>query len=242
MQMLDDVASKYLQATDLGNENNFIRNWYPRRMALRTGPVNLCPELGLGPGYAIRHVQDLAEEHTIIEGSSRVIERVLVSNLWFSVEIVEGCFGTFEPKGRFDLIVMGGLLEHFEDPVAGMDLYRHFLTPAGRLFVAVPNAKSLNRRLGVDMAKISGIHTVTATVYKLGNLGAFCREALGADAHAADLQVGYEEEVCSKPLPLCVLQNLDEMDATLDVMLTVGADHPDLCVALLFELVQKKHD
>lgn len=242
MQKLDDVASKYFQGPDLEIENNLIMSWYPRRIALRTGPVKRCLELGLGHGYTVRSFQDLAEEHAVVEGSRLVIEHFLGSNPWFSGEIIEGYFETYEPEGRFDLIVMGFVLEHVENPVAIMNRYRQFLAPAGRLFVAVPNAKSLNRRLGLEMGMISDIYALNATDHKLGHKRNYCRETLAADSHAAGFQIVHQEGIYLKPLPLGILRNLDDMEANLNAMLNVGVDYPDLCVALLFELSQQNHE
>ena len=242
MQNLDDLAFKYLQPADVEIENNLIMNWYPKRVALRTGPVQRCLELGLGHGYTAQYFQGLAEEHVIIEGSGLVIGHFHKTNPWFSGEIIEGYFETCEPNGRFDLIVMGFVLEHVVDPVAIMSRYRQFLATNGRLFVAVPNAKSLNRRLGFEMGLISDIYALNNNDHKLGHLRNYCRETLAADAHAAGYEIGYEEGIYLKPLPLGVLKTLDNLDENLDAMLKVGVEYPDLCVALLVELIPQSHD
>ncbi|MDC0343523.1 class I SAM-dependent methyltransferase [bacterium] len=242
MQNLDDVASKYLQAPDVEIENDLIMQWYPQRVAARTGPVKRCLELGLGHGYTVRPFQDLAEEHVVIEGSGLVIEHFRKSNPWYHGKIIEGYFETCDPEGQFDLIVMGFVLEHVDDPVSIMDRYRQYLAPGGRLFVAVPNAKSLNRRLGLEMGLISDIYALNATDHQLGHQKNYCLETLTADAEAAGYQVVHEEGVYLKPLPLGVLKTMDDLDANLDAMLKVGVDYPDLCVAILVELMPKAHD
>jgi SAM-dependent methyltransferase len=242
MRNLDDLASKYLQPADVEIENDLIMNWYPKRVALRTGPVKRCLELGLGHGYTIQYFQGLAEEHVVIEGSRLVIDHFVKANSWFSGEIIEGYFETSEPKGLFDLILMGFVLEHVEDPVAIMRRYRNFLAKGGRLFVAVPNAKSMNRRLGFEMGLISDIYALNDNDRSLGHLRNYCLETLAADAHAAGYQIGHEEGVYLKPLPLGVLKTLDKLDANLDAMLKVGVEYPDLCVAILVELIPQSHD
>lgn len=60
-------------------------------------------------------------------------------------------------EGRFDLILSSHSLEHLPDPVAALDRWRRFLSPQGRLVVAVPNslqplllARALSRRTKVN--------------------------------------------------------------------------------------------
>jgi 2-polyprenyl-3-methyl-5-hydroxy-6-metoxy-1,4-benzoquinol methylase len=43
---------------------------------------------------------------------------------------------------------MGFILEHVDDPEQILRQYRSFLAAGGTLFIAVPNAEVLNRRLG----------------------------------------------------------------------------------------------
>jgi SAM-dependent methyltransferase len=236
MQDLDAVASKYHQPPSSEIENNLIMNWYPRRVIARTGPVDNFLELGIGHGYTLEHFQDIAKHHTVIEGSSQVISHFRNKNPWYRGTIVEGYFETCNLDERFDVIMMGFVLEHVDDPVAVMARYRSFLAPGGRLFVTVPNAKSLNRRLGFEMGMIEDIYALNATDHLLGHKRNYCRDRFAADALKSGYKVSYEEGIYLKPLPLSVLKTLDNLDGNLDAMLKVGIDFPDLCVALLAEL------
>lgn len=61
-------------------------------------------------------------------------------------------FEEYSPDEKFDVIIMGFVLEHVDNPDLILERYRHFLKPGGRLYIAVPNAKSLNRRLDLSLA------------------------------------------------------------------------------------------
>ncbi|MBC01442.1 MAG: SAM-dependent methyltransferase [Rhodobacteraceae bacterium] len=240
MRDLDTVASKYTKPSGVEIENDLILNWYPQRVLARTGRVGNLLELGLGHGYTVRHFHEMADRHTVIEGSRAVVDYFEKNNPWFEGRILEGYFETCELDERFDLIVMGFVLEHVDDPVAVMRRYRKALAPGGRLFVAVPNAKSMNRRLGLEMGLIDDIYDLNETDHLLGHQRNYCRETLAADAARAGYRVAHEEGIYLKPLPLGVLKTLDDMDANLKAMLKVGVDFPDLCVALLVELVPEE--
>lgn len=240
MENLDAVASKYTQPPSIEIENDLIMNWYPKRVLARTGRVGRVLELGLGHGYTVRAFQDMADEHVVIEGSPLVIEHFRAGNPDYPGTIIEGYFETCEPGGLFDLIVMGFVLEHVDDPAAILARYRRFLAPGGRIVVAVPNAKSLNRRLGLEMGLIEDIYELNQTDHQLGHKRNFCRDTLRRTCESAGYRVTHEEGIYLKPLPLGVLRTLDDLDANLQAMLKVGVDFPDLCVALLVELADRR--
>ena len=51
------------------------------------------------------------------------------------------------PEGYFDVVTLWHSLEHIDDPVAYMCEVRRILSPAGLVFIAVPNVESLECRL-----------------------------------------------------------------------------------------------
>ncbi|WP_420408253.1 class I SAM-dependent methyltransferase [Hoeflea sp.] len=236
MQNLDAVADKYLASRSVEIENDLIMNWYPERIAKRTGHVGAILELGLGHGYTVPYFSRMADHHEVVEGSQRVIDHFRANNDWYKGRLVQDYFETYVPDRKFDVIVMGFVLEHVDDPKAVLRRYREFLAPGGRLYVAVPNAKSLNRRLGYEMGMIENIYDLNATDHQLGHKRNYCRDTLRDDIEASGFRSKLEEGIYLKPLPLGVLKTLDDMDANLQAMLKVGVDFPDLCVALLFEL------
>lgn len=237
MPSLDEVADKYLEPPSVEIENDLMMNWYPKRIVARTGHVKRLLELGLGHGYTIPYFEPACDEHVVVEGSRRVIDHFSATHPDYGGQLEVGYFETFEPDRGFDAIVMGFVLEHVEDPVAILARYRGFLNPGGRVYVVVPNAKSLNRRFGLAMGLIGDIYELNDTDRKLGHKRNFCRETLAEAVREAGYAVTHEEGIYLKPLPLGVLQTMHDLDANLQAMLEVGVEFPDLCVALLFELV-----
>jgi 2-polyprenyl-3-methyl-5-hydroxy-6-metoxy-1,4-benzoquinol methylase len=56
-------------------------------------------------------------------------------------------FMTYRPAGRFDLITMFQVLEHFSDPRAALDRAMDLLAPGGHLCIETPTGDALARRL-----------------------------------------------------------------------------------------------
>lgn len=233
---LNAVSSEYRPNAATEIENNLILNWYPQRMISRFGKVPSLLELGLGHGFTARIFVESCDRYVVVEGSTVVIEQFRLMNPDFRGHIVEAYFEEYEPKELFDVIVMGFILEHVDDPYFILRSYRQFLKPGGRLYVAVPNAKSMNRRLGLELGLIDDIYSLNANDRALGHQRQYCRDTLKDAVEQAGYQVSHEEGIYLKPLPLRVLKTLDDFEANLQAMLRVGIDFPDLCVGLLMEL------
>jgi SAM-dependent methyltransferase len=148
-------------------------------------------------------------------------------------------FERYVPDGLFDAIVMGFVLEHVEDPGLVLSRYRPFLKPGGKLFVAVPNAKSLNRRLGLELGMIGDIYELNANDLALGHVRQYCLDTLREEVSRAGYRITQEEGIYLKPLPLAVLKTLPDFQGNLQAMLRVGVEFPELCVALLVEAVPR---
>lgn len=236
MKDLNAFTSEYRPNGATEIENNLILHWYPGRIAQRFGHVDSLLELGIGHGFTAEIFAGTCDRHVVLDGSSVVIAQFRSQHPDFCGEVVETYFEHFETAETFDVIVMGFVLEHVDDPDLLLRRYRSLLKPGGRLYVAVPNAKSLNRRIGHEMGLIDDIYSLNANDLVLGHVRQYCRDTLAAAVTRAGYSITHEEGIYLKPLPLTVLKTLPDMDSNLQAMLRVGVDFPDLCVALLMEL------
>jgi len=233
---LNRVASEYFPNAATEFENRLILNWYPHRILSRLGRVSSILELGLGHGVTAPIFDAACDRLVIVEGASKVIDLFRARTPEFRGEIVPSYFEDFVPNERFDAIVMGFVLEHVDSPEDVLRLYRSYLKPGGRLYVAVPNAKSLNRRLGLELGMIKDIYELNANDRAQGHQRQYCRATLTRAVTEAGYWVSYEEGIYLKPLPLSVLRGLPNSDQNFQAMLRVGIEFPDLCVGLLMEL------
>jgi 2-polyprenyl-3-methyl-5-hydroxy-6-metoxy-1,4-benzoquinol methylase len=237
MQDLNAVASEYKPNAVTELENDLMLHWYPHRMMARFGKVEALLELGLGHGFTAELFAQSCSRHVIIEGASTVIDLFRQRHPQFSGEIVLGYFETYAPKELFDVIVMGFVLEHVNDPDQILARYRQFLKPGGKMYITVPNAKSLNRRLGLELGIIDNIYSLNCNDIAQGHQRQYCRDTLRETLQRARYRITHEEGIYLKPLPLSVLKTLPDFRANLQAMLKVGVDFPDLCVGLLMEVI-----
>ena len=236
MNNLDDVSSEYLPNAATAIENDLMLHWYPKRIVKRFGHCGTLLELGLGHGFTASIFNAACDRQVIVEGSGVVIEHFRESHPDFPAELVQGFFETYQPEESFDVIIMGFILEHVDAPGLLLSRYRNFLKPGGRIFIAVPNAKSLNRRRGLELGIIDDIYSLNENDLALGHKRQYCRDTLRAELAEHGFSVAHEEGIYLKPLPLSVLKTLPDFEANLQAMLKVGVDFPDLCVGLLMEV------
>jgi trans-aconitate methyltransferase len=238
---LDSFTSQYKPGAVTAIENDVVLNWYPPRILQRLGACQHLRllELGLGHGYTTTWFHPRFASHTVIEGSPEVIGLFRAKHPLPGLNIVESYFETFETTERYHVIVMGFVLEHVDDPARIVAKYRTLLAPGGRLFIAVPNAKSLNRRLGFALGKIPDLYELNANDLLLGHQRQFCLDTLKALLLNNGYTVPWQEGIYLKPLPLAHLQTLPDFEANLRAMCEVGVAFPELCVGLLVEAVPR---
>lgn len=106
-------------------------------------------EMGPAEGVMTDFLVPLAKDITIVEGSE-----LFASDLkrrYPKADIHCSLFEDFHPEKKYDVIVMGHVLEHVEDPVAILEKAKDWLDDDGFIFAAVPNAHSIHRQAAVLM-------------------------------------------------------------------------------------------
>lgn len=232
---LDNEASEYQEGAKTSIENELILNWYPKRILQRMQPGLDILELGIGHGYTPIWFSEKARRHVVIDGSQIVIKRFKQNHPQYTGEIVYSYFEDYETDDRFDYIVMGFVLEHVDNPSLIIRKFKELLKPGGKLYAAVPNGKSLNRRLGFAMGMIDDLYSLNQNDISLGHKRQYCVDTFKKEIEVAGCEVKHMEGIYLKPLPLHVLQGIDNADQNFQALLEVGIDFPDLCVGILAE-------
>lgn len=106
-------------------------------------------EMGPAEGVMTEAIAQRAKSLTVVEGSEAFARDL--GKRFPGIEIVNCLFEDFLPTRRFDLIILGHVLEHVEDPVAILSRARRWLADGGHIFSAVPNARSIHRQAAVIM-------------------------------------------------------------------------------------------
>jgi len=95
-------------------------------------------EVGCGAGFASRALRARCRQYIGIDHSRRLIEVAVDKNADDGVRFEESSIDDFEPRSRFDLVFLIGVLHHLEDPARSMATMATWLLPGGYLVANEP--------------------------------------------------------------------------------------------------------
>jgi ubiquinone/menaquinone biosynthesis C-methylase UbiE len=229
---IDQDSSAYDRSYVLDNE--LTLEWYPKRVVAMSQGGSML-ELGLGHGYSTEFFSKSFQRYVVVEGSEEMISRFQKFFPENNIEIVQGFFEEFETDERFDAIGMGFILEHVDDPAAILRKYARFLSPGGSIYIAVPNAESLHRRLGHAAGLLPDIYALSPADLEFGHKRYFSLDSLLALVKSEGLTVSNIEGLFLKPITTQQMLDLNLSDAILQAMLKVGVKYPELCNSWLIQ-------
>jgi 2-polyprenyl-3-methyl-5-hydroxy-6-metoxy-1,4-benzoquinol methylase len=233
---LDNYASAYQGEIQYDFDNEILLNWYPRRVLDRVKGTRSLLELGLGHGYTTNIFSKHFDKHIVLDGSKAVIDNFKKKYPDCPVEIIEIYFEEFNTDEKFDLIVMGFILEHVDDPIQILSHFKKFLTPEGKIFVAVPNAEVLNRRLGHLAGLLPDMQMMSENDHLLGHKRYYTVQTLTEDIKKTGYKIECLEGIYLKPFTTAQILSLDFDRKIIDALCEVGVNYPELCCGILAEI------
>ena len=233
-----DIHAPAYQGDHLYNfDNDILMNWYAQRVVDKSSGASSILELGLGHGFTVEVFSAAFQRHLILEGSPLVIENFQEKNPACDAEIRHTYFEDFETHERFDVIVIGFVLEHVNDPISLIRKFAKFLAPTGVMYISVPNAEAMNRRLGNIMGVLKNMTDLSAHDALLGHQRYYTVESLRGDVEMAGLCMKKIEGIYLKPLTTSQILSLNLDAGVMRALCVLGVDYPELSCGLLAEVV-----
>ncbi len=233
---LDSHVQAYQGLSIYDFDNQIQLKWYPERIVHFSQGAKSLLELGLGHGITASVFEKHFERHVVIDASPAVINNFQERFPDSKIEIVESYFENFETKERFDVIVFGYILEHVDNPVLTLAHFRQFLAPGGQMFVTVPNAEVLNRRLGHLAGMLPDMQLLSEYDLQLGHKRYYTTDTLQNDIHEAGYTIKKLEGIYLKPLTTSQMISLNFDDNVIRAFCLAAIDYPELSCGILAEL------
>lgn len=230
---LDAIAASMNGAGDRSLSAQYFLLRYGIKMLLpRLRGPNIL-ELSCGEGGMTKWLGENFPHVTTVDGSPTLIEKARQAVTTANVEFHCTTFEQFAPERQFNSIIMSRILEHIEHPVPLLQRVKGWLAPGARLYVIVPNAHSLNRRIGLSMGMIQRLDELTERDQRVGHYRVYHRSTLEADISAAGLSPVFWDGVFLKPLSDAQVQDWPEN--LQDAFFEVGHQLPDWCTEIYVE-------
>lgn len=235
MNKLDSHLKAYQGGFIYEFDNQIQMNWYPNRILDFVDKDNSILELGLGHGITTNLFSQYFTRHVVIDASPAVIGNFKKEFSTCKAEIVEGYFETFESAEKFDIIVMGFVLEHVDDPKIILKHFKQFLKPNGKIYVTVPNAEVMNRRLGNLAGHLPDIQLLSEHDHVCGHQRYYTVKTLSNEIEAQGYKIDRLEGIYLKPISTKQMISLDLDQKYIDALCKLGVIYPELCCGIFVE-------
>ena len=233
---LDDHVIAYEGKSLYDFDNHILLNWYPHRILKLSPNAGSIMELGLGHGFSTDIFSQHFTKHVVLEGSSAIIENFRKRFPGNPAQIIETYFEEFVSDEKFDVIVMGFILEHVDNPLEIITRFKSFLAPGGKMFIAVPNAEVLNRRLGHIAGLLPDMQQLSENDFIQGHKRYYTVKSLSEDVRSVGYDVDLIEGIYLKPFTTTQMISLNFDKKILDALCTVGINYPELCCGILAQI------
>lgn len=186
-------------------------------------------EMGPAEGVMTRLLAATGKQLTVVEASG--VYCADLAKKYPHVTVAHALFEEFEPQQQFDYILLGHVLEHVQDPVDILRRAAAWLKPGGRMFAAVPNARSLHRQGAVLMGLLPQEDALNETDIRHGHRRVFNPESFRSCFMQAGLKIELFGGYWIKPVSNQQIENhwTPEM---LDAFMQLGERYPDIAAEI----------
>jgi 2-polyprenyl-3-methyl-5-hydroxy-6-metoxy-1,4-benzoquinol methylase len=144
-------------------------------------------EMGPAEGIMTELLVATGKSVTLLEGSALFCTSL--RQRFPQAQVVHALFEEFDPPEQFDTVILGHVLEHVQDPVDILLRVRRWLKAGGRVFAAVPNARSVHRQAAVIMGLLPHEDALNEMDLRHGHRRVFNPESFRAVFTQAGLRV-----------------------------------------------------
>jgi len=234
-QILDKTLPAYSSDKLYYFDEEISLNWYSKRIVDKFPSGVSVLDLGLGHGITAKVFSKHFADYTILEGSQEIINKFQTEFPENTANIINTFFEDFHTDKRYDLIIMGFILEHVKDPVQIMNYYKKFLKQTSRMVLSIPNAQAMNRRLGHYMGLLNDVTELSPYDKELGHLRYYTVDTFKQDIKEAGLKVKDMEGIYLKPFTTKQMISLNFDPKVLDSLCMLGVEYPELCLGIMAE-------
>jgi 2-polyprenyl-3-methyl-5-hydroxy-6-metoxy-1,4-benzoquinol methylase len=193
-ERLDRISGWYVEQ-QLDLDRRMVQFRYETLAPHLKGPAGL--ELGSAEGGMTRLLLPHFARLTIVDAARTLLDAIPDAP---NLRKVHSLFEDFEPRERYDTIVMEHVLEHVVDPAVLLKRAQKWLAGDGRILIGVPNSQSIHRLAAVKMGLLSSPNELNARDLQIGHRRVYSPVSLRKEVESAGLKVAASGGVFLKPV------------------------------------------
>ncbi len=244
VENLNEYQEAYGPGFKFNDENISTLEWYSRRMCadMRANKVQTVLSLGIGHRIVSRNIsgelKHHLKKHIILEGAAEIIDDYKRKyDPPTQVEIVQTYFEEYYSSESFDAVEAGFVMEHVDDPKRVINHIKQFLKPGGKMYLSVPNARSLHRIIGYEAGLLDNYYKLSKHDLQLGHKRYFDLNSFTKLALDCGLKICNVEGILLKPVTGDQLTQLNLEPKVWEALLKVGVKFPDICNSIYMETI-----
>jgi len=239
---LDSFDKAYESDFKHNDENTWFLSRYGQYMRESIRSNNFKSILSLGIGHQIvsdilsEELSNGVSEYVILEGSKSLIDSFKIRAEYKKrISLIHTYFEDYSIDKKFDAIEMGFILEHVNDPALIVNKFKNFLSENGRMYIAVPNARSLHRLIGFEAGLLDDIYKLSPCDLQLGHKRYFDLATTLNMVEKAGLKVHNTIGLMLKPITTSQIIQLGWDEHVIKALLKIGDEYPDIANGILIE-------
>lgn len=222
VQKLDKVAQNSLYTTFTNTTTiDYSFNIFKRFIS----PGDSILELGPAEGLMTEKLIEIDPNLYTVEGSNDFA--VLLQKKFSKLNVINSLFENLKIDRKFDVIVLGHVLEHVTNPQIVLNKVKELLKKDGKVLCAVPNAKSIHRQAAVEMGLISSVYEMSEKDIHHGHYRIYDPETLNTEFLKAGFEVIHRGGYWMKPLADSQIEKNWNQEM-LDAFMKLGEFYPSI--------------
>lgn len=208
---------------------------------LFTNPIENYLSLGIGHKIVSNSIiengilKKRIRNYYVIDGAKKLLDefKKMYQNIP-NLHVLHAYFEDFHTDLLFDRIEMGFVLEHVDDPLFIISKYKNYLSPNGKIHIAVPNAKSLHRLIGYYAGLLDDIYQLSEYDLMLGHKRYYDIDTIKHDILSSGLQINKIIGLMLKPITNEQMRVLGFNDNIINALVKIGENYPEIanCIYL----------
>jgi len=185
---------------------NATLNTYRAKQVIKFAKGKTCLEIGCGSGQITKYLVKYFKEVSVIDMESKHI-----NNLPKYKNILSKQIGKFEDSHfyeTYDYIVCTNIVEHIEHLDLFFKALKSVCNSRTIIFISVPNAKSYNRQLGVELGMLKDYLNLGKQDKAVGHKKMFTPSVLEFDLKLSEFKILKIGTMIYKPFPNSMMNKL----------------------------------
>lgn len=219
VKRLDTIATYF----SMKDGFNGYMNKYRVSVILEKCKGQTVLDIGSADAFMAEALSPFFKRIVAVDGSAELISRAkqrLGDNS--NVELVNELAETYSTDERFDIVLLSFILEHVNDPSEVLKRAANFVNDKGTLFIMVPNAHSLHRRVGVALGMLKNVDDFSEEDVRQGHRRVYTQDSLKHDIVQSGLVLEESGTFFIKPLSNTQMEQIDTKIS--DAFFEVGKD------------------